>query len=1606
MKQKYYLSLADAKAAIQELSIKTLTEYKKRYKENPLLPCKPNRIYFKEWTTWREFLDIESHIYSAFHDAMLAVQELSIKTRHEYIGRYKEDPRLPSNPNKWYSAEWVNWTYFLQTRSNFYIDIKDAQLAVKTLSIKSKDEYHKRYKEDYRLPSHPQQTYDNKWTDWQSFLGTALKFYSCISEAQQAIKALSIKTKYEYQKRYKEDPSLPSNPSSTYSNEWKGWTAFCNAAYKVYLSLAEAKISVKVLGIKTTSEYFERYKEDRRLPANPSQRYANEWSNWSTFLNIPKTFYPNLEQAQNAAQALKIKKITEYKKRYTEDPSLPAAPDAMYKSAWVSWATFLNTANKFYPNLANAQKSVHALTIKSRNEYRMRYKEDPQLTSIPEKLYASEWSTWENFLNTKNKIYPNLFLAQQATQALSISSITEYRHRYKEDPYLSACPDRIYPEEWHSWMMFFGRPTKEFYSSLEEAQQAAQALSIAYITEYTKRYKEDPRLPAHPNIIYPSEWTNWPDFLNSTSKFYPNILLAQQATLALSISTTTEYRQRYKEDSRLPANPHKIYSQEWSNWPTFLKTSKNYYLNLADAQKAVQALQMMTITEYKKAYIKDPLLPCSPERVFANEWVSWSDFLNNAKEFYPTQADAQQATHVLEIKTQIEYSKRYKEDPCLPASPNVVYANVWQGWPTFLLPKTIVNIETLKIACKVLNITSSITYRTIQKEYKQLPSKPDKKFKNWVDWYDLLNIPRPYSYEELRLIVLKYKCKTFKDYNNIRTKLNDPQMPSSPEEVYKSCGWTNSYDFFGTVRPYQIKYFAPKWKEWADLVVEFLRSAKGGDTKIKDLCEFIREYIEPNGFEISPLEYLTRGKTNIQPMLEMFEKVSVVRKKKWLFSVNEFLSWIIGNYLTIEDEDTGEVSRIKGAKNPFLHINFDGEQAPVSLNETNKLALPYQFVKSAREWILPPNSMLNKTSYSELHHLLKFSADWIQIDDSFVIDPSDPDCVTKIDGDKKFLWLPIYWTYTYALMQLPARGRQIVYCDSGEADSEVPEIQNNKIVWKQNLNILASRTKHQSMVSKTKDNDFGVYYTSNKTNFNGEGYAIPFMPQELAYWLIKLRKWQEKYNPIDAPTKWFDCTRTNLNEIQRKQKGINCFLFRDYQENEPGTFAGRLASRLAAALFFSSEDQLVSATFSEQNFNECHHQLALQQSIALTPFKSAYTPHSMRVSLINAYAYEFGMPLEVIMKLVGHSSIIMSIYYLKSGKTGANIRERIELGEKQALSQGAETLRGFIESQRIEQCKTQLIANNPEFLLTINNARPSSSYLFKDFGICPVGGAFCSDGGAPVAMKANIYHPVNAGYLGEQNCIQCRFFVTGPAFMMGLTALFNEVSLAVNTQSHRYAKLESELNKTVTQIDVLSHEIYQQKIQNEHLAKLEAEKLQLQATRRKLNSEIETRAKKMDLYMSDMNSTHKHLISCKKILNQEKPLDSSKLHLLVPHEFEVSFELNDVSGFHQLSEVCENAELYHSCSDELAVTRRSQALDKMLIQNGLNPQFVFLSEEQQLAVGNQMTQLMLTRLQSWEKIDKLINGSLVLKDFTEMEGFSSRDIKELFANSTPLKLVN
>ncbi|MCS6124109.1 integrase repeat-containing protein, partial [Shewanella baltica] len=201
----------------------------------------------------------------------------------------------------------------------------------------------------------------------------------------------------------------------------------------------------------------------------------------------------------------------------------------------------------------------------------------------------------------KKCFYASLTEAQLATQALSITSYSEYKQRYREDPRLPSRPDATYSADWQSWPTFLGKEEKTLYTSLAKAQLATQALSITSQSDYKQRYREDPRLPSNPNATYSADWQSWPQFLGTADKFYPTLAAAQQATQALSITSYPEYKQRYREDPRLPSNPNATYAADWQSWPTFLgKEEKTFYTSLAKAQLAIQALGITSQPEYQQ----------------------------------------------------------------------------------------------------------------------------------------------------------------------------------------------------------------------------------------------------------------------------------------------------------------------------------------------------------------------------------------------------------------------------------------------------------------------------------------------------------------------------------------------------------------------------------------------------------------------------------------------------------------------------------------------------------------------------------------------------------------------------------------------------------------------------------------------------------------------------------------------------------------------------------------------------------------------------------------------------------------------------------------------
>src|SRR5690606_12727957 len=179
----------------------------------------------------------------------------------------------------------------------------------------------------------------------------------------------------------------------------------------------------------------------------------------------------------------------------------------------------------------------------------------------------------------------------------------------------------------------------------------------------------------------------------------------------------------------------------------------------------------------------------------------------------------------------------------------------------------------------------------------------------------------------------------------------------------------------------------------------------------------------------------------------------------------------------------------------------------------------------------------------------------------------------------------------------------------------------------------------------------------------------------------------------------------------------NCFLFRAFGEFEPKNPTSVLTNRLAAALYHIQPSSLRLAECSGNEYR-------------LSNYKSKYTPHSMRVSLITAYIMDMGMPVEVVMKVVGHSSIVMSIYYCKV--TQKDIRQKFEESEKRALKSQADAIQTTIEHNNIESVKNQLVGSNQDLLLSLTNDVPAGNYIFRDYGICPFAATRCDDGGEEI----------------------------------------------------------------------------------------------------------------------------------------------------------------------------------------------------------------------------------------------------------------------------------
>ena len=356
--------------------------------------------------------------------------------------------------------------------------------------------------------------------------------------------------------------------------------------------------------------------------------------------------------------------------------------------------------------------------------------------------------------------------------------------------------------------------------------------------------------------------------------------------------------------------------------------------------------------------------------------------------------------------------------------------------------------------------------------------------------------------------------------------------------------------------------------------------------------------------------------------------------------------------------------------------------------------------------------------------------------------------------------------------------------------------------------------------------------------------------------------------------------------------------------------------------------------------------------------------HALRVSLITGLVMEGGLPIEVVSKLIaGHHSLIQTIYYTKIGIDHMNkLMADAELKMTENEARGHKI---FLMRHGRDEINQRFASVSEDGITAAMNQQSEAGFVFDDKGICPVGCAMCDVGGEKLseAKDRKDYAPV-PGYPRERNCIRCRFFLTGPAWLHALNAKFNHIAYQATLAAERY-------NRFTEQVTALE----EQRAECEAKGSLFTGAVDLEKKSALLEAETQT----LDRWITDLQSIQRLIHRCIEI-NKNAAKDGLQL-VAAGTLFDIQTALTVTeSELHSIEVQCRNAVIYPEIDGRQPTIRRSQLLDALLHANKKPLLFSRLSVEQQLQAGNAMMKLIEARAGSLENAVEFVEAQGRLKE--------------------------
>ncbi|MFY9329488.1 MAG: integrase family protein [Georgfuchsia sp.] len=806
--------------------------------------------------------------------------------------------------------------------------------------------------------------------------------------------------------------------------------------------------------------------------------------------------------------------------------------------------------------------------------------------------------------------------------------------------------------------------------------------------------------------------------------------------------------------------------------------------------------------------------------------------------------------------------------------------------------------------------------------------------------------------------------------------LRNPFRRFRPKTVGKDSDLTFAY----------VLALDPRMVHWQALAAEWLSAQKVAvDHRRRSLGKFLVQYLIGYDLPRHPMVLLARStpKPNFREvLLKAKARGHIGSLSRVEVALNNyiacFLDWVLAEKLSVED-DHGHRIVPQELHNPVARLSGSGVAAPT---ETTKSSLSIRYIKELRAMLAEGPNFCDWIWAQQAMESGRHGGDWF-VADPDLINPDDLDCVwrerdtTDYEQTKKGLpprvtelWSPARAVALYVKLELPLRSFQVRMLDSGEADTwrYVHGPQGGCFVLNDLPLATGSATRpYQRGVfhHHAKESGAGLFINTNKTAdinkaANAQGYVIPWAHEIVLYWLNKLRQWQERYNPITEPMAWSELQTKHFGNTPPhpevlEARGTACFLLRDAategdDRQKPLTSDALerpwylLLARLEQRCLERSEtlDDGTPIQFVDHDSDKGTH----------------YPLHALRVSLISYLVLDLQLPIAVVSKLIaGHARIIMTLYYTKFGH--AYMKEVLEVAERNTLAADLTSHRRFLMDATMEQVSQRFASVSVDAVRAAIGHKSAANFVFEDKGICPVGGAMCDVGGEHIKerQREQLYAPV-PGYPLERNCVRCRFFLSGPAFLPGLQAHFN----AISYEAHERAERLNDLYEEVTLLE-------NRRADSERDGRLFNGTRELE----RLSQRYEAEAEAMGKLVNDLQATH-YLIARSLEIMKEANKDGVQLVAVGDMtDVQVAFAEKN-SELHQIEVLCENAVIYPEIDARKPTLRRSQLLDCMMEFNKMPPIFLRLSAKQQLEAGNAVMQLIQARTGSLKGALEFVEG--------------------------------